>query len=160
MNHLLNCLLYLAAVSLASFFLGRILPKGWFRSDKFPFRPFHFEQEGRIYQHLGIRKWKDGFPDMSILLPFLMPSKKLPKKLTTAHVELMIQETCVAEWTHGMLCLLGLGCVFLWPAAGGWLLAAIYALGNFPYIVIQRYNRPKLMRLLRRLTAKEILQPL
>lgn len=155
MNGLLKCLVYLAVVSVALFLLGRVLPKSWFHGEGFPFRPFRFEKEGRVYHTLGIRKWKEGFPDMSVILPFLMPSKKLPKNLTAAHVELMIQETCVAEWAHGLLCLLGFGCVFLWNTAGGWLFAALYALGNIPYIIIQRYNRPKLMRLLRRLVAKE-----
>lgn len=158
MNELLKCLIYLVAVSIALFLLGRVLPKRWFHGERFPFRTFRFEKEGRIYHALGVRKWKDGFPDMSVILPFLMPSKKLPKNLTAAHVELMIQETCVAEWVHGLLCLLGFGCVFFWNTVGGWLLAALYALSNIPYIIIQRYNRPKLMRLLRRLVAKEYSQ--
>lgn len=158
MSGFLKCLIFLAVLSTTLFLLGRVLPKKWFHGERCPFRPFRFEKEGRIYHALGIRKWKDGFPDMSVLLPFLMPSKKLPKKLTAAHIELMIQETCVAEWAHGLLCLLGFGCVFLWNTVGGWILAVLYALGNIPYIIIQRYNRPKLTRLLRRLTAKEHLQ--
>ncbi len=160
MRDLWICLLYLAGIGIAAFLLGRILPKSWFCAGKFPFRSFRFEQEGRVYLALGVRKWKDGFPDMSVVLPSFMPSKKLPKVLNTVRVQQMIQETCVAEWTHAILCVLGFGCVFLWKKAGGWLIAILYALGNLPYIIIQRYNRPKLMRILERLEAKESLKAL
>ena len=34
-------------------------------------------------------------------------------------------------------------------------MSVLYALGNLPYIIIQRYNRPKFVRLLKRLQAKE-----
>jgi len=149
------CALYLVDISLGFFLLGRILPKEWFQSEKFPFHPFAFEKDGNVYHALRVRKWKDGYPDMSVLLPSIMPSKKLPKRLTAEELNLMIQETCVAEWTHSALCVLGFGCVFLWKEAGGWILSGLYALGNLPYIVIQRYNRPKLIRLLRRLDARE-----
>jgi len=155
MNGFLSCLIYLAAIGVGLFLLGRILPKEWFQGEKFPFRSFSFEREGNIYHALGVRKWKEGFPDMSVLLPFLMPSKRLPKVLSANQVELMIQETCVAEWVHVMLCIMGFGCVFLWKKAGGWILSILYILGNLPYIVIQRYNRPKLVRLLRRLEKRE-----
>jgi len=155
MNDFLNCLLYLAGISLALFLLGRVLPKEWFHGDKFPFCSFSFEKGGNLYCALGVRKWKDSFPDMSVIVPFLMPSKKLPKTRSATQIRLMIQETCVAEWTHWMLCIIGFGCVFLWKKAGGWLLAVLYALGNIPYIIIQRYNRPKLIRLLHRFEAKE-----
>ena len=67
----------------------------------------------------------------------------------------MIQETCIAEWIHELLILIGFGCVFLWKGIGGWIVSLLYALGNLPYIIIQRYNRPKFIGLLKRLQAKE-----
>ena len=60
----------------------------------------------------------------------------------------MILETCEAEVTHLLLCVTGLYCLWLWPGAGGVVVYAIYALfGNVPFILIQRYNRPRLVRL-------------
>lgn len=155
MRDFLKCTLYLAAIGVALFLFGRILPKKIFKHDSILFCSFRFEKGGHIYDALHIRKWKDGFPDMSVLLPALIPSKKLPKVLTTAQIESMIQETCVAEWIHELLCLFGFGCVFLWKGIGGWLVSTLYALGNLPYIIIQRYNRPKFVRLLKKLQAKE-----
>ncbi len=61
----------------------------------------------------------------------------------------MIGETCVAEFTHFVLILLGFYALRLWPGTGGAVVTAIYILfGNLPFLIIQRYNRPRLQKLL------------
>lgn len=145
---LVRCLLYLAAIGAGSFILGRVLPKNLFHWERFPFRPFGWEKNGSVYNKLGIRHWKEKVPDMSAILPKLMPSKKLPKDVSAPQLELMLEETCVAEWIHGLLCVLGFGCVLIWDGLWGWAVSVVYALGNMPDILIQRYNRPKLVRIL------------
>lgn len=150
---MLPCLVYLAAIGLISFGLGRILPKSWFCPHAFPYRPFSFEDNGAIYHKLGIRRWQDRIPDMSRLLPGLMPRKAIPGRPTARQLDTMLRETCVAEWTHAMLSLAGLSCLYLWPGVGGVIVTVIYILGNLPFILVQRYNRPRLMRLYARLTA-------
>ena len=48
----------------------------------------------------------------------------------------------------GRLSLLGLDMLWIWPGAGGITVTVIYILlGNLPFIIIQRYNRPRLQRL-------------
>ncbi len=150
MKPILQCTIYLAICGIGSFFLGRILPKTWFHFNHFPYRSFPFEQEGRIYHRIGVRKWKDAMPDMSRIAPALIPSKRIPPRADRQAIEEMLQETCVAEWTHALLILLGFGCVFLWEGSGGWILSTVYGIGNLPYIIIQRHNRPKLVRILKK----------
>ena len=74
-----------------------------------------------------------------------------PKKLTrdpAAQLPDMIRETCIAELVHLALCFSGLYCLKLWPGAGGIAVVLIYTLLlNLPFILIQRYNRPRLIRL-------------
>ncbi len=152
---LVRCLLYFALIGASGFLLGRLLPKRLFRAERFPFRLFRWEREGKIYNRVGVRRWKEKVPDMSAILPWVMPSKKLPANATAAQMERMIQETCVAEWIHGLLCILGFGCVFIWRGVWGWVVSLLYLLGNLPDIIIQRYNRPKLMRIYEREKAKE-----
>ncbi len=159
MNGFWECLIYLALIGVVFFIIGRILPKEKFSFERFPFYSFPIEKGGKIYQRVGVHKWKDSFPDMSRILPFLMPSKKMPKAVTSDQVTLMMQETCVAEWIHGLLSVLGFGCVFIWKGIGGWIVSLLYALGNIPYIIIQRYNRPKLIQLFEKLSAREIIPP-
>lgn len=151
---LLTCVLYLTGIGIVSFVAGRLLPKTWFLYDRFPFRPLAAERGGKLYLRLGVRRWKDTMPDMSRVFPGIMPSKKLPSRLNAPVLVRMVQETCVAELTHAMLCVLGFGCVFIGKGAHGWALAFLFAVGNLPYIVIQRYNRPKLLRILEKLEAK------
>lgn len=136
--------LYLAAVSLLSNVAAAFLRRD-FRMDVFPFRPYGFESHGRFYEKLGIRKWKDRVPDMSKLLPTL-PRKSMENR-SAERVRLLAQETCVAELVHVCLMILALPVLFLWPGWQGALLAALYALGNVPFIMIQRYNRPRLLHL-------------
>ena len=63
----------------------------------------------------------------------------------------MIEETCVAELTHGLLCIAGLVLLAIWPGTGGVILTVIYIVfGNLPFLLIQRYNRPRLQKLLAR----------
>lgn len=145
----IECLVYLALLSFSSFLLGRILPKSWFRYNLFPFKDFKFEKSGKIYLSTGVKKWKSKVPDMSIIMSFLIPSKKLPQTLTSESVKAMLTENCIAEWIHYLLAVLGFGCVFIWENIGGWIVSALYAIGNLPYIIIQRYNRPKIVKLLK-----------
>lgn len=141
----LRCALYLVATGIAAFLLGRLLPKQWFRGDAFPYRCSPKEQ--KLFRALRVKEWQSRVPDMSRILPGLMPAKKLTAE-TFSDLPRMIQETCVAELIHVLLSLSGLVCLAIWPGTGGILLTAVYILlGNLPFIIIQRYNRPRLQRL-------------
>lgn len=152
---MIRCVLYLACIGILSFVVGRLLPKRWFDPQAFPWRSFPFERDGALYRRLAIHKWQSRIPDMSRLFPGLMPRKALLEKPTASRLELMVQETCVAECIHGVLCLCGLPCLWLWPGAGGITVTVLYVLGNLPFILVQRYNRPRLQRLQQRLKERE-----
>ena len=142
-----GCIKYLAVSGAASFVLGRILPKKWFQHDKFPYMLYRFEHGGKLYEKLKIKFWQNKLPDMSRILPKLMPPKKFSFN-DFHHLPEMIQETCIAEMIHGLLCISGLYCMEIWHGTGGKIIAILYFLGNLPFILIQRYNRPRLLRLM------------
>ena len=154
MKYFWTCCFYIAAIGCAGFLIGRLLPKRWFRYDAFPYRPFRFEKNGKRYAALGVQRWKDRLPDMSRILPQMMPSKRLSKAPEIKEIARMIQETCVAETTHFFLAVAGFYCIWLWPGAGGLVMAICNLMGNIPYLIIQRYNRPRLVRLLSALGEK------
>lgn len=144
------CFLYLLLLGLFCFPFGRLLAKISFRTDRFPFRAFPFEREGKLYEKIGIRSWQSKAPDISKLIPGIVPRKEMPRRPDAEALRRMINETCVAELTHILLCFAGLALLRLWPVAGGIVLFILYALlGNIPFILIQRYNRPRLQKLLR-----------
>ncbi len=142
-----DCVWLLVCNGILGFLLGRFLPKEWLQPDRFPFAGYAWEQGGRAYEKLGIRRWQNRLPDMSKLFPKLMPPKDLQGDYG-ARLPVMIRETCVAELMHGVHALAGLHCLQLWPGAGGLVMALLNALlFNLPFILIQRFNRPRLQRL-------------
>ncbi len=149
-----KCMRYLCTIGVFSFFLGRVLPKHLFRPESPLFTPKPFEKDGAFYERFRIRLWQKKVPDMSKLFPQLMPEKAL-KKGFHENLERMLQETCIAEAVHLALIFFSLPCLYWMPGITGVLLWAIYnLLFNLPYIFIQRYNRPRLMRLQQRITKK------
>jgi len=152
--NLLKCAIYLALTGIAGFFIGRIIPKGWLKPEKGWFRSFAFERSGAVYEKLGIRKWHKRLPDMSRILPFMMPAKNLSGNYEE-RLPVMIQETCIAEIVHIAVSILGLRCLWMWPGVGGIIVTIIYiGLLNMPFVLIQRYNRPRLLRLQQKLLKK------
>ena len=142
----LCCALYLAVTGIAAFLLGRLLPKQWCRGDACPYRCSPKEQ--KLFRALRVKEWQSRVPDMSRILPGLMPAKKLTAE-TFSDLPRMIQETCVAELIHTLLSVTGFACLAIWPGLGGIAVTVVYILlGNLPFIIIQLYNRPRLERLL------------
>lgn len=152
--HLLHCLIYIVEIGLLSNVVALFFPRKWFREDRFPFRQWQWEKKGRIYIRLGIRKWKDRVPDMSKVLPFLY-RKKVNRQHTEDNLRRLIQETCVAELIHGLLMVAGIGVVHIWPGKWGWIFWICYCAANIPFIMIQRFNRPRLCATLSRLQVRQ-----
>lgn len=144
MRKLWRSIVYFAVVGLLSNLVGACLPRH-FPTDAFPFRPFAFEQGGRFYERFHIRRWKNKLPDMSKYLRFL-PRKALTDG-SCQRMKLLAQETCVAELIHTALILMSLPVFFHEPDMESALIVVLYAAGNVPFIMIQRYNRPRLLRL-------------
>ena len=145
MNGFWGCVLYAAVLGVVSFVLGRIVPKSWFKSDKFPYRVK--DGEKKVFELLKVKKWQAKVPDMSKLFSRIMPEKRITAD-TLRDLPRMLQETCVAEFTHVLLGVLGLFMLLIWPGVGGIVAALLYILlGNLPFVIIQRYNRPRLQKL-------------
>lgn len=154
------CVIYIAAIGLLGFIAGRFLPKEWFKYDAPPFKDLPFEKGGHFYRKLGIHRWHKLLPDMSRILPGLMPPKRVVAHISAAQAEIMVQETCIAEIIHVFLSVMGLAIPFLWPGPWGIVACLIYILiGNVPFILIQRFNRPKLVQLLERCRRAEARAP-
>ena len=144
----------LAVLSFGSFVAGRFLPYRWFCAERFPYRSMKFEQEGKLYVRMGLPKWQKKVPDMSRLFPFLMPEKKMLDR-TPEGLGTMIAETCIAETVHMALAVLGFAALAFWHSVPAVLLTVLYSLGNLPFVMIQRYNRPRLMRLKRKMETRK-----
>ena len=155
MPPLLKGVLYLLALSLLAHPVGQALPRRWFFGDRWPWAPAPFEKEGRFWRKLGVHRWKDKVPDMSRLLGDMVKKQLAPDGKTD--YALLVQETCVAECVHWALTLLSAGIFFLWRSGWAALLWLVYnVLGNVSFIVIQRYNRPRLQKLAEKTRRKPV----
>ena len=115
--NILYAILYLILLGVASHYVGQWLPRRWFHPDRFPFRCWKWEQEGGVYRRLGIQHWKDLVPDMSKILPDMVP-KRVSSRETAEEAMILVQETCVAEVVHAALMVLAISIVLICP--NGW----------------------------------------
>ncbi|MBU5627941.1 hypothetical protein KQI82_13600 [Oscillibacter sp. MSJ-2] len=138
--------LTVAAVGVFMHFFGESLPRDRFHYDRFPYRSYSWEENGKFYTRLKIEKWKDRLPDKSRFVKSTV-RKKLGGDRSAAHLLRLVQETCVAELTHWLLLVVSpVMLVTMEPPLSIWA-AALYGISNLPFIMIQRYNRPRLARL-------------
>lgn len=143
------CLVFLIIVSIVVFLIGRIFPRKWIKENKFPFKIFKWEKSGLIYEKLKIKKWKTKLPDASLLLSKIIPSLYPTKRMKTTEREkanILVKESCIAEGTHKVVSILGIFCIYIWKSFGGVTIAIVFYLCNVPFVLIQRYNRPRLQK--------------
>jgi glycosyl-4,4'-diaponeurosporenoate acyltransferase len=131
-------------------FIAHRLPARFLRPDGWLFRGRRFEHGGRFYDRLGIRRWKDHLPEAGAFYRGGF-SKRSFQGADAAHVRVFVRETCRAEAGHWCTVLLSFT-FFAWLP---WWIAMFMPpaglLGNLPCIAVQRYNRPRLRQLQRRL---------
>jgi glycosyl-4,4'-diaponeurosporenoate acyltransferase len=108
-----------------------------------------WERDGRLYERLAIRRWKDRLPEFGAVFPGGVSKRSLATRDTPALTR-FAAETRRAEVVHWAIPLVT-PLFALWNPA--WLVAAMaaYALAaNAPCLLIQRYNRGRLLRVLAR----------
>lgn len=147
---ILYCALYLGALGTAFHYIGNAYPRERFRADKVPYRAARWERDGKIYRKLGVRHWKNHLPDMSKITKD-MYRKEITAGPTADNLTCLIQETCVAETVHWQLMVFSVPVLWIYPGLGGWIVWGLTILGNLVFVVIQRYNRPRLQRALDRM---------
>jgi len=150
-NNLLANILVWAAFHLSIGFISSRLPVSWFDPDQLLYRVRRWEKGGKIYQRLcRVRAWKALVPAGSALYPGAFSIQRLPDT-SAAYLSRWVQESCRAELCHWLMILPGF-LFFFWNSAWfAWLMLAYAVLNNLPLIALQRFNRPRVRRLLRRL---------
>ncbi|MGI2329097.1 glycosyl-4,4'-diaponeurosporenoate acyltransferase [Planococcus sp. YIM B11945] len=112
------------------------------------FQSFRFERHGELWQQLfRIKAWKGKLPDGAMIFKSAYNKKALHGNDAASLAEFLV-ESRRAEFTHWVL-LMPLPLFLLWnPPLAFWLNAAYAILFNLPFILAQRYNRPRLERLI------------
>ena len=143
-----NCFIYFVVVGLLSHVFGELLPREKFHYDRPPYRPLDWEENGSFYSRvLHIRKWRHLLPDKSKAVKS-MYQKKLDGDFSSKHLGRLLEESCVAEFVHCALIAVAPFVALFADGACCGVCMVLFMVGNVPFVIIQRYNRPKLARLL------------
>lgn len=125
------------------------LPARRLDHDRWLWRARRIERNGRAYERLRIRSWKDRLPESGAVFAGGTSKRHLPDRSTTG-LERFVLESRRAELGHWLALVAG-------PVAGAWNpppgAAAMVAYGvvvNAPFIAIQRYNRQRIQRVITR----------
>ena len=150
------CFVFVAVLGIVSHVLGESIDRDSIQFEKFPFAPYRWESEGRFYKKLRIESWKKALPDKSRFVR-TMVRKSIEDNRSSEHLKCLIEETCVAELVHWLLLLVGQLLRLFSESAVGVVASILYSLSNVPFIMIQRYNRPRLVALYQKTLVREAL---
>lgn len=128
-------------------------PDSYFAKDSWLYKTRNWEKQGTIYNKIFyIRKWKGLLPDGGAL--FGGYAKKHIKNTSENNLEKFVLESRRAELTHWLAILPFWVFGFF---ADIWIIPImlVYAiLVNMPCIMAQRYNRPRIHQLLKKMNSQ------
>ena len=124
------------------------LPLSFFDPKKPLYQTYKWEKGGEIYQKIfHVRAWKKIIPSGAALYRGAFRLKKLPN-FNLEYLRLWLKESCRAEFCHWVMILPGF-LFFLWNSVTvGWWMVAYAVANNLVPIVMQRYNRPRVRKML------------
>lgn len=138
-----------AVVHAGTGYLVHRLPAERLARDGCLWRTRRLERGARLYERVRIRSWKDRLPEAGALFAGGTSKRHLPDR-STGGLELFVVETRRAELGHWLALLAGPVAIAWNPPVGAVAMVAYGVLVNAPFIVIQRYNRQRIQRILSR----------
>ncbi|MFW6380773.1 MAG: glycosyl-4,4'-diaponeurosporenoate acyltransferase [Spirochaetota bacterium] len=139
-------------LQIGSGYLTHQISRGHFLKDSRLYGTREWERGGAIYQVLfRIRRWKDSLPEAGAMFAGGISKRKMG--VSREQLEVFVAETRPAELTHRLP--VPLSFFFLWnPVPVAIWMPFIGLLGNVPFIMVQRYLRPRVIALLHRSTSR------
>ena len=137
----------------------RELPKKWLS----PFNPIFVisKKERKFLDKLKVKAWKDKIPEMGRFL-CNFDKTKVQENPTSDYILTFLHETTMAEAMHFMSIFAGF-LLLLIPIPNAQIsilfVVLVNALLQIPPVLVQRYNRPKLIAYYTRLKRKENKSP-
>lgn len=141
-----------AAIHAGTGYAAHRLSAGQLAHDSWLTRARAWEREGRAYERIRIRRWKDRLPEAGALFRGGISKRALPAGGRGA-IEQFVPETRRAEYAHWW-CIAASPVFVVWnplwvvPVMVGYAVAV-----NLPFVLIQRYNRLRVLRIATRRTS-------
>lgn len=129
-------------------YLSTRLPDKLCFYKKWLYKERKWERGGRFYQDIfKVKKWKNCMPELGDFIKAIYP-KKYIKNHDRETLLIYLTESCKAELTHFAI-IASTFTFHLWSDFTTATIIFIIAFFlNMPYIIIQRYNRPRIIGIL------------
>lgn len=125
------------------------LPDRFFNPDGWFFKSHKFEKQGQIYQSFFlVNRWKHLLPDGGAAWGGKGFEKKKLRNRSQDYLQEFLMESARGEMTHWLAILPFWVFGFFTPFNTIWMMLAYSLVANLPCIIVQRYNRPRIQRLL------------
>ncbi len=125
------------------------IPKEMYSYKNWLLRERKWEKRGVIYQRLlKVKSWKKYLIELNDFIKSVFPKKHIPE-YSKEYLSRYLMECCKSELTHWMI----IFSTFLFWVFNDFntfftMLLVAVAL-NLPYIIIQRYNRPRILQIIK-----------
>lgn len=138
-------------LQVAAAWVSRLLPAPYFQSTVGFYSSHRWESGGSFYQRVfRIRKWKHLLPDGGAMVGGY--AKKHLTDYSRQNLETFIEESCRAEFSHWLAMLPFWVFGFFAEFTIIYLMLAYAVVINLPCILAQRFNRPRIQKVLERLS--------
>ncbi len=138
------------AIGVCSGIVAHLMSPDFLARDSWLTRIRGFESEGRLYErHLAIRSWKDRLPEAGALFGKGFSKRRLTDR-STPQLLRFTAETRRAEYVHWMNAAAGPVFFVFLPMWAGAVITVFALTVHLPFVLIQRYNRARLLRTLAR----------
>lgn len=147
----LLCFLVWAVLQAGTALVCLHLPDRFFLPDSFLYRSRRFEKEGRIYDRIfRISRWKHMLPDGGSIWGEKGFKKRQLADFSNENLNRFLTESARGELTHWLAIFPFWIFGFFAPPQVVWMMLVYALLINLPCIMAQRYNRPRIRRLLKK----------
>lgn len=137
-------------------YLSNKIPNKVYSYKRWIFGERKWEKDGQVYhQILKIKYWKNRLPELADFLKSVFPKKQI-KEYSQKYLQAYLIESCKAELTHWCI-ILSSWLFLLWCNLKICVIIGLFAVVvNLPYIAIQRYNRPRIVKLIRSIEKRQV----
>ncbi|NLW88799.1 MAG: glycosyl-4,4'-diaponeurosporenoate acyltransferase [Clostridiaceae bacterium] len=152
---LVLCFIVWPILQVGAALLCLFLPDRVFSPDRFIYRTHSFEKQGRIYDSIfRVSRWKHLLPDGGTVWKKRGYAKRRLLNFSEENLRKYLVESCRAEMTHWLAIFPFWVFGLFTPPFVPWIMLAYAVVINGPCIIAQRYNRPRIQRLLGKMKKK------
>lgn len=130
-------------------FISTKLPERYYNYRAWLYKERKWERNGEFYQQvLKVKRWKGHMPEIADFIKSAFPKNSI-KEFTNEYIEKYLLESCRAEFAHWCIIASSIMFLFCEGTAAFIFILLIAIILNAPFIIIQRYNRPRIIRIMK-----------